>query len=584
MKFSSVAFGILQKLGKSLMLPVSVLPAAGILLGVGAADFAVLPTVLSNIMEAAGGAVFGNLPIIFAIGVALGFTKNDGVSGLAAIICYGVMLASLGIFATAQGVETKAIMGINSIDTGIFGGILSGALAAYLFNRYYRITLPTYLGFFAGKRFVPIAASFAAIALGGILSIVWPPIGSVIDDFSIWASQSNPTLAFGVYGFIERLLIPFGLHHIWNAPFFFEVGQYVDPDTQEVITGEIQRYVSGDPNAGNLAGGYLFKMWGLPAAALAIWHSAKPEKRKLIGSIMISAGLTSFLTGITEPIEFAFLFVAPILYLIHAAFCSVAFMLCIELGIKHGTTFSHGLIDYVVLFPQSHQALWLLIIGPIWAGMYYLAFRSVIHKFNLLTPGREAENETIAEHTQDNNQGTQAGLLVKAFGGASNISALDACITRLRVGVSNINKVDQAQLKNMGASGVLVIGNNIQAIFGPLSENMKTDMESFMNNTGNLNIAQSVADNTKTIPMDLSKQEKAFIPQWIEALGGRNNIKHIDDFAHTRLRVELDSATGIKENLSRMAGLKGFMQISDDTFHIIVGEKAATYAQHFNGE
>ena len=392
MKRARGAFGSLQKIGKSLMLPVSVLPAAGILLGVGSAKFKVLPAVVSDVMAQAGGAIFGNLPLIFAIGVALGLTGNDGVAALAAVVGFAVMLATMGVMAPLLNYDPKLIMGIPSIETGVFGGILIGAVAAILFNRYYRLTLPAYLGFFAGKRSVPILTAFSAVFVGIALSFVWPPIGHGIDAFSHWAATAHPATAFALYGVVERALIPFGLHHIWNVPFFFEVGSYVDPATGKTIHGEIYRFTAGDPTAGNLAGGYLFKMWGLPAAALAIWRTAKPENRARIGGIMISAALTSFLTGITEPIEFAFLFVAPALYAIHALLAGAAYWVAIELGIHHSTTFSHGLIDYIVLYPHSTRGWWLLWLGPLWALMYYMIFRTLILKFNLKTPGRESDD------------------------------------------------------------------------------------------------------------------------------------------------------------------------------------------------
>ncbi len=236
MSLGRSAFGSLQKIGKSLMLPVSVLPAAGILLGVGSAKFAILPVVVSSVMAQAGGAIFGNLPLIFAIGVALGLTTNDGVAALASVVGFAVMLATIGVMAPLLGDEPTPIMGIPSIETGVFGGILIGAVAAILFNRYYRLQLPAYLGFFAGKRSVPILTSFAAIFVGIILSFVWPPIGHGIDAFSHWAATAHPATAFALYGVVERSLIPFGLHHIWNVPFFFEVGSYLDPATERSFT------------------------------------------------------------------------------------------------------------------------------------------------------------------------------------------------------------------------------------------------------------------------------------------------------------------------------------------------------------
>src|SRR6188474_3080417 len=413
------AFSVLQKVGKCMMLPVSVLPVAGILLGVGAANFSWLPAALSQVMAAAGSAIFGNLPLLFAIGVAIGLTENDGVSALAGTVGYVVFLAAMGVCAKLRGIETAMIMGIPSIETGVFGGIIVGLVAAWAFNRFYKIKLPSYLGFFAGKRSVPIITAFAVIGVGVVLSFIWPPIGNGIKAFSDWAVHGRPALAFTIYGLVERALLPFGLHHIWNVPFFFEAGNFTDPATGKVIHGEIARFIAGDPTAGNMTGGYLFKMWGLPAAALAMWRAARPENRAKVGGIMISAAVTSFLTGITEPIEFAFLFVAPVLYAIHAVLAGAAYFLCIALDIKHGFTFSHGLIDYVVLFPQSHKAWLLLIIGPLWAALYYGVFTYAIRKFSFATPGREIEDEAVKAIRSAGSE-SFALQLVRAFGGRSN--------------------------------------------------------------------------------------------------------------------------------------------------------------------
>ena len=470
-------FGSLQQVGKALMLPVSVLPVAGILLGVGAAKFSVLPATLSSVMEQAGGAVFGNMALLFAIGVALGFTKNDGVAGLAAAVGYFILTKTVTVVAPLlAGLDPAAADFAAQADkvsnVGVLGGVIAGGIAAYMFNRFYRIQLPDYLGFFAGKRFVPLSTGIVAIAAGVVLAFVWPPIGGAIKAFSHWAAYQNPAMAFGIYGIVERSLIPFGLHHIWNAPFFFEVGEYTNAAGQ-VFHGEIARYIAGDPTAGNLAGGYMFKMYGLPAAAIAMWHTAKPENRAKIGGIMVSAALTSFLTGITEPIEFAFLFVAPVLYAIHALLAGSAFVVMILLGMKHGTTFSHGLIDYLVLFSQSSKGLMFPVIGLIYAAVYYTVFRVAITALDLKTPGREDESadDVVLSGTE------MAGELVSAFGGKENIANLDACITRLRVSVKDIAKVDQAKLKSLGAAGVVVAGSGVQAIFGTKSDNLKTDMD-----------------------------------------------------------------------------------------------------------
>ena len=271
-------FGTLQKIGRALMLPVAVLPVAGILLGVGSAGFSFIPDLISSIMAQAGGAVFSNLPLIFAIGTAIGLSENDGVSSVASVVGFVIMLGTMGIMATHLGFEPASVMGIDTIDTGVFGGIIVGILASVMFNRYYKIQLPEYLGFFAGKRFVPIATGIGAIFLGILLSFIWPPIQSVINDFSQWSVNENPEAAGFVYGLVERLLIPFGLHHIWNVPFHMEMGEFID-ESGTVFNGDIARFFAGDPTAGFLAGGYLFKMFGLPAAAIAMWQCAKPENK-----------------------------------------------------------------------------------------------------------------------------------------------------------------------------------------------------------------------------------------------------------------------------------------------------------------
>ncbi|HJU69051.1 MAG TPA: PTS glucose transporter subunit IIBC [Gemmatimonadaceae bacterium] len=584
MSVGRAAFGWLQKIGKSLMLPVSVLPVAGILLGVGSAKFAWLPETVSNVMAQAGGAVFGNLPLIFAIGVALGLTGNDGVAALAAVVGFAVMVATMGVMAPLVGYEPRPIMGIASIETGVFGGILIGAVAAMLFNRFFKVQLPPYLGFFSGKRSVPILTAFAAVLVGIVLSFVWPPIGRQIDVFSRWAAESSPQIAFAIYGVVERSLIPFGLHHIWNVPFFFEVGQYVD-ETGKVIRGEIYRFTAGDPTAGNLAGGYLFKMWGLPAAALAMWHTARPENRKRIGGIMISAALTSFLTGITEPIEFAFLFVAPVLYAIHAVLAAVAYFLCVELGIRHSTTFSHGLIDYIVLFPNSQRGLWFLWLGPLWALMYYGLFRTMIVKMDLKTPGRELEDVTApaAEGPAGAGGDGMAPGLVAAFGGAGNIKNLDACITRLRVDLNDVTKASPTALKALGASGVVQVGSGMQAIFGTRSENLKTAMEEYMRAGGvGATTPGASASTGRAAPVarvvTVSAEDRARAAAIVAALGGRDNIVRLEPVAVTRLRVEVrDPASVRKAELeNRAAG--GVLMVSERVLHVIVGSNAERYA------
>jgi glucose PTS system EIICB or EIICBA component len=582
------AFSVLQKIGKCMMLPVSVLPVAGILLGVGSANLWWLPDTVSQVMAASGSAIFGTLPLLFAIGVAIGLTDNDGVSALAATVGYGVLLAAMGTFAKLLGLDTTTVMGMPSIETGVFGGIIVGLIAATAFNRFYRIELPSYLGFFAGKRSVPIITAFAVIVVAAVMSVVWPPIGRGIQAFSHWAVDVRPALAFAIYGVVERALIPFGLHHVWNVPFFFQAGSYVDPTTGKVVTGEIARFIAGDPTAGHMTGGYLFKMWGLPAAAMAIWHAARPEQRTKIGGIMISAALTAFVTGITEPIEFAFLFVAPLLYVVHALLAGLAYFLCVTLDIKHGFTFSHGLIDYIVLFPKSHGALWLLVIGPVWAAMYYGIFALAIRRFNLLTPGREVED---AAKTLRAASGDQFALqLVRAFGGRSNIVSLDACITRLRATLADVTKASPDTLKALGAAGVVVVGNGMQAIFGTRSENLKTEMEEYLTSAGPEADEMESPSPVKASPpsgiqprlRDPDAARKA--SSYIAALGGAENIGRVDACAETRLRVVVRDEGKVGESALRAEGIAAVVRLDGEVLHLLAGLNADQYAAEMRGQ
>ncbi len=595
------AFNFSQKLGKSLMLPVSILPTAGILLGVGGGLLAAigqgvlkvdsaLVLGLLRIMQDAGSPIFGLLPLIFAIGVALGFTKNDGVSALAAVIGYTVLLGSMGAVASIFDLSTRSVMGINTIDTGVFGGIIMGGVAAFMFNRFFKIQLPPYLGFFGGKRFVPIATAFSAIIIGIGLSFVWQPVQSVIQAFSDFVVHGKPTLAFFFYGIANRLLIPFGLHHILNVPLFFEVGEFVNA-AGEVVRGEIPRFFAGDPTAGNLGGGFLFMLFGLPAAALAIWHTAKPENKARIGGIMFTAALTSFLTGITEPLEFAFMFVAPVLYGIHALLAGFAFATSYVLGAKLGLTFSFGFIDYALLYPLNTKPWLLLILGPIWAVMYYAIFRFSIQWFDLKTPGRE-EAQVDPEQAESVSALEFGRQLVLAFGGRSNITNLDACITRLRISVADASKVNQGKLKGLGAVGVVMVGNGAQAIFGTRSENLKTEMEEYLQTAGSdaeLSEAEIPAPDVQYTPTDVKAKlrdpEAADKAQhFIKGLGGAANIQKIEMAAETRLRLILADETAVNEDTLRAAGVNGIMKLADRTLHLLVGLNADQYVTEMQGQ
>jgi len=582
------AFSFLQKIGKALMLPVAILPAAGILLGVGSAEFSWIPDILNNVMKSAGGAVFGNLALLFAVGVALGLTQNDGVSALSAAVGYAVMVATLGVMAGVLNLETATVMGMESVETGVFGGILAGGLAAYFFNKYYRIKLPTYLGFFAGKRFVPIVTAFGAIFLGIALSFIWPPIQGGIDAFSHWASTGNTAMAVTIYGFVERLLIPFGLHHIWNVPFFFELGSYTT-DSGEVIRGVLNRFFAGDREAGILGGGFIFKMFGLPAAGLAIYHMAKPENKVKTGGIMLSAALTSFLTGITEPLEFSFLFLAPLLYLFHAVLCAIAFLVTYLLDVRMGYSFSHGLIDYLLFYAIDIRPWMILIIGPIFGVIYYGVFRFAIGVFDLKTPGRE--DEIDEGEAKDAAADAMAKQLVLAFGGRSNIESLDACITRLRVEVKDMDMASPDKLKALGAAGVVTVGNNLQAIFGPQSENLMTDMRIFMDAAGDeaelteQDKPSAVAYREEEIQPKLrDHQAPQKVASWLAALGGASNIAAVDHCAQTRLRITMKDPSLVSEADLRENGISQFINIDATTMHLLVGLNADQYSAEMRGQ
>jgi PTS system D-glucosamine-specific IIC component len=499
------AFGVLQKVGKALMLPVALLPAAGILLALGAAlrnpalielaPFLDNSTVdmIAAVMQKAGDIIFGNLPLLFAVGVAVGLAGGEGTAGLAAIIGYLIMNVTMGtvLGITAEdvnGLNYANVLGIPTLQTGVFGGIIVGILASAMYNKFFEIELPSYLGFFAGKRFVPIITAASALVLGILMIFIWPPIQNGLNAFSQNMVHANLTISAFIFGVIERSLIPFGLHHIFYSPFWYEFGEYATK-AGEVVRGDQRIFMAQiTDNVQNLTAGtfmtgkFPFMMFGLPAAALAIYHEAKPEKKVFVGGLMASAALTSFLTGITEPIEFSFLFVAPILFGIHAVFAGLSFMVMHLLDVKIGMTFSGGLIDYILfglINPQTNA--WIVIpVGLVFAVVYYFGFRFAIRTFNLKTPGRELEEEENQAPTGKAGSGDLASNILDAMGGKGNIAHLDACITRLRVSVNDIKDVDKDQLKRLGAAGVLEVGNNIQAIFGPRSETIKGQMKDIM--------------------------------------------------------------------------------------------------------
>ena len=573
------AFALLQKIGRALMLPVSVLPVAGLLLGLGSAKLGLLPDAVASVLGQAGGAIFTSLPLIFAIAVALGLTQNDGAAAVAAVVGHVVLLATMGAGAHLLGLPTTKVFGFDSMETGVFGGILVGLLAAALFNRFSRAELPAWLGFFGGKRLVPILTGLAAMLLGVAMSFLWPPVQRAIRVLSDEVAYGQPTVATFVYGFVERLLLPFGLHHIWNVPFFFEIGSFVDA-TGKTVHGDITRFFAGDPTAGILSGGFLFKMWGLPAAALAIWRSARPENRARVGGIMVSAAATSFLTGITEPIEFSFLFLAPFLYALHALLAGLAFVVANLAGMKLGFTFSHGFFDLALYWPMDTRPWLVPLLGPLWGLVYYGVFRAAILRFDLRTPGRE---EVSADPEPSPGEGravpvepsSLAERLVAAFGGARNIESLDACITRLRVTVHDLDAADEKALRALGAAGVVVIGNAIQAVFGTRSENLKSAMEVILGGALAAAVPIGAGRPSGEPPAPRVRTlSNAVLP----ALGGAANVRTVEACARTRVRLTLADPALLDEPALAGAGVGGVMRLPGGVVHLVLAEEAEALA------
>ncbi|MFT4295956.1 MAG: glucose PTS transporter subunit IIA [Micropruina sp.] len=489
-------FAQLQRLGKSLMLPIALLPAAGLLLRLGQPDLlgqidAPVIGPFFDAMSAGGGSVFTALPLLFAVGVAIGFAKKaDGSTALSAVAGYLVIEAVfksmspivLAGVTDAQGEQAQ-------INYSVFAGLIIGLVTAWLFDKYHDIQLPAYLGFFGGRRFVPIVVAFASLLIGFGLSYFYPIFNTGLTGVGAAIGGTGAIGAF-LYGFANRMLIPLGLHHILNSFIWFLYGSYPTP-AGKIVTGELTRFAAGDPSAGLLtAGFYPVLMFGLPAAALAMIHVAKPAQKKVAIGILSAAGLTAFLTGITEPLEYAFMFVAMPLYIIHAVLTGLALAIAYLLDIHLGFSFSAGLIDLLLYgtAPAAKNIPLLVGLGVVFFIVYYLLFRFVIVKWNLRTPGRQPdadfEAEQAANLTDEDGAAAATGTggsrkaeqLIAAFGGRENLQHVDACITRLRMEVADKDKVDKARLKALGAAGVVEVGNNVQAIFGTQADVLKGEI------------------------------------------------------------------------------------------------------------
>lgn len=478
-------FALLQKIGQCLMIPVSVLPAAGLLVAIGrmvqraseSADGAVtqpLVHALGQLCYSGGLAIFEQLSLVFAIGVAIGFTGGAGVAGLASAVGYFTLINVLTVIGKARELALP-------IQTGVFGGIVIGLVTAAMYKRYSQTKLHPIFGFFSGKRLVPIVTAGAAIGVGVVLGFVWPPVQQMINDFGHYVMGSPFGPAFYAAG--KRLLIPVGLHHVYYPPFLYEFGEYATQAGQ-VLKGETARYFGGDPTAGRfMAAEFPIMLFGLPAAALAITMRAEPARRKAIAGVMLSAALTSIITGITEPIEFTFIFVAPLLYVFHVLGAFLSGFLTGYFDVHLGYTFSASLIDFVLGYFNQKNSLWLFaVIGPVIGLLYFGTFYWLIEALKIKTPGRDVE-ETDSITRSSDSVGSRTLQILEALGGSKNILSLDACITRLRLQVKDAALVNVNQLKSLGAAGVLNAGQgNFQVVFGVESDMIKEDLRTVIEN------------------------------------------------------------------------------------------------------
>lgn len=540
----------LQALGRALMLPIAVLPAAGLLLRLGQPD-------LLNIafVAAAGNAVFANLGVLFAIGVAVGLAReNHGAAGLAGMVCY--LVAQTGaetllsvppetfahLPAAAHDMAAKAFRDAALARLGVPLGIASGLIAGALYNRFHAIKLPDYLAFFAGRRFVPIIAGFAALGLAVLIGYGYPTIQSGMDGLSHAVLTSGGVGLF-FYGVLNRLLIVTGLHHIINNVAWFILGDY------HGVTGDLNRFFAGDPTAGKFMSGYFpVMMFGLPAACLAMYRTARPERRKAVAGLLGSMALTAFLTGITEPIEFSFMFLAPVLYAIHTVLTGLSMTVMDLLGVRLGFGFSAGLFDYLINFNKATRPLLLLPVGALYFAVYYGVFRYAIVRFNLKTIGREDEAVTAAI----GDASTRGAGFVQALGGAANLLTVDACTTRLRLTVRDAARVDEPALKALGARGIIrPSAGTVQVVLGPVADQVAGEMRAALGGAtpaappGQGDVQQGmIGVNAKAIAL---------------ALGGASNIRQVSAHAN-RVLLDLNDTAGIDGAGLRAAGVRSIAQ------------------------
>jgi PTS system N-acetylglucosamine-specific IIC component len=577
----------LQKLGRALMLPVAVLPVAGILLRLGQSDLWGWLPPHSWFVEhfvpfigASAEAIFKQLGLLFAVGVAVGFAReNHGAAGLAGLVCY--LIATTGAAALIA-VPPEAIAGIPAKaadvaaaayrqgEIGKFSvpaGILSGLIAGGLYNRFQNIKLPDYLAFFGGRRFVPIVSGFAGLGLGAVTGVAWPLVSNGIAGLS-GAIVGSGNIGLFIYGALNRLLIVTGLHHILNNVVWFIVGDY------HGFTGDVSRFQHGDPSAGAFMSGFFpVMMFGLPAACLAMYHAAPKDRRKSVGGMLLSMALTSFLTGVTEPIEFTFMFLAPLLYGVHVVLTGAAMVIMNLLGVKLGFSFSAGLFDYALNFNKATRPLLLVPVGLAYFGAYYGVFRWAIAVFKLKTPGREDETEA-ASTPEPVASSSRADGFVTALGGVSNLKLVDACTTRLRLEVADNAAIDEPALKRLGARGfVRPSPGTLQVVVGPIADQLAGEIRSSLRQAGVQPAARSSsasagAPNTAKSPFDAKA-----LAALIDALGGAANIRSVEARAN-RLRLEVADVSIVDQAAAKSAGARGVAIPAPGVVHLLTGPGA----------
>ena len=577
--------GSLQKVGGALMLPIAVLPIAGLLLRLGQPDL-----LNSASVAAAGGAIFSNLGLLFAIGVAVGLAReNHGAAGLAAVVAYLVATKGAEVLIEVPAEALADLSGrARELGAGAYKahelaklsvpvGILSGLIAGALYNRFYNIALPSYLSFFGGRRFVPIVSGLAGLLLALAFGTQWQHLEHGMDVLSYTVLHAGAVGLFA-YGVLNRILIVTGLHHIINNVAWFLLGDY------HGVTGDLNRFFAGDPTAGTFMSGFFpVMMFGLPAACLAMYHTALPPRRRLVGGLLGSIALTSILTGVTEPIEFTFMFLAPVLYAVHALLTGVAFIIMNALHVRLGFGFSAGLFDYVLNFNRATRPLWLLPVGVVYFILYYGLFRFVIVRFDLKTPGRDPGETMIAPAAAP---AERARAWIGALGGAANLLAVDACTTRLRLKVADQAVVDEPGLRQLGARGMVrPAPQALQVVIGTVADQLAGEIRAALHSTPPSGAAVGHADApARTVPAAAAPAVMGESPPWnaraaglLSALGGRANVRTVD-IAASRLRVSVAEVARVDRQAFRELGLRGVAIPAAGSVHLIVGPEAAEAA------